>query len=73
MEKEVNCPCKGCLDRKLGCHGFCRAFEDWKIEETARKEWLAEQNGVINTEPRWKRNTLWLRRRARGEIRGKHK
>ena len=28
MRKE--CPCRGCTDRKLYCHGSCRRYQDWK-------------------------------------------
>ena len=23
-------PCKDCFDRKLGCHGVCQRYKDWK-------------------------------------------
>lgn len=26
------CPCKGCTDRKLGCHSECSRYEGWTIE-----------------------------------------
>ena len=25
----MKCPCKGCLDRKLGCHGRCERYQEW--------------------------------------------
>lgn len=25
-----NCPCRDCPDRKLGCHGMCRRYQEWK-------------------------------------------
>jgi hypothetical protein len=37
-------PCKGCLDRRLGCHGVCRSYQDWKKEYTETQEWLRKQN-----------------------------
>ena len=23
------CPCKGCTDRKVGCHSACIGYKDW--------------------------------------------
>lgn len=24
------CPCKGCKERKVGCHASCEAYKEWK-------------------------------------------
>lgn len=24
------CPCYGCEDRKVGCHGQCKKYKDWQ-------------------------------------------
>jgi hypothetical protein len=24
------CPCKGCNERKVGCHASCVAYKEWK-------------------------------------------
>ena len=29
------CPCKGCTDRTLTCHGFCQRYKEWKAEHAA--------------------------------------
>ena len=33
----MNCPCKDCDRRKLGCHGFCEGYQAWK-------KWNDEKN-----------------------------
>ena len=58
-------PCKGCLDRKLGCHGVCVAYQDWKIERAAELDWLAEQRPQHREHVR-KREDMNLRKAARG-------
>ena len=36
----MKCPCKGCLRRKLGCHGFCEPYKEWRgwHDEVNRKK-----------------------------------
>lgn len=53
------CPCKGCDRRTVTCHGFCRAYKEWKAEDSRQKqeekqEWPDRQNM-----PYWRK---WLRR-----------
>ena len=26
------CPCKGCDERTLTCHGFCSKYKEWKTK-----------------------------------------
>lgn len=28
------CPCKGCKDREMGCHGKCEKYKAWDKENT---------------------------------------
>ena len=28
----MNCPCKGCVDREVGCHSKCSKYIEWKAE-----------------------------------------
>jgi hypothetical protein len=28
----MECPCKGCNDRKAGCHSRCSAYSQWREE-----------------------------------------
>lgn len=32
------CPCKGCTDRKIGCHSKCSKYIEWKTEWDKRRE-----------------------------------
>lgn len=40
------CPCKGCTDRTLTCHGFCKRYKDWKQEREEINQWLRSQASV---------------------------
>lgn len=33
----MNCPCKGCTDREIGCHSKCSKYIEWKAEWDRRK------------------------------------
>ena len=44
----MKCPCKGCTERRLTCHGFCERYQDWKKEDAAMKAWLRSQNPAVN-------------------------
>lgn len=35
----MKCPCKGCNDRTVTCHGACKKYSEWK-------EWHDEVNKV---------------------------
>ena len=64
------CPCKGCVDRRLTCHGFCRQYKDWQKENQAEKEWLREQNWT-RTENQRDSFFAMMRKKAKGIIRTK--
>jgi hypothetical protein len=36
-----NCPCHGCLDRTITCHGVCKKYQEWKKVHEAE---MFEQN-----------------------------
>ena len=42
------CPCKGCADRTVTCHGVCRSYQEWKKEHEEKKQWLRDQMPVAN-------------------------
>lgn len=42
------CPCKGCADRTVTCHGVCRRYQEWKKEDAEVKKWLRDQIPMIN-------------------------
>ncbi|MCR4886288.1 MAG: hypothetical protein K5919_05170 [Clostridiales bacterium] len=37
-----NAPCKGCEDRRLGCHGKCEKYRAWRagMDQAARRRQL---------------------------------
>lgn len=54
------CPCKGCEDRTITCHGVCKRYQEWKawIEERNRKMVLDRTNREIShdQEMKYRRN-----------------
>ena len=42
-EVQMKCPCKGCADRTVTCHGVCRRYQEWKKELDETNKWLREQ------------------------------
>ena len=57
----TKCPCKGCENSTVTCHSVYRRYEDWKIENAARQDWLREQNSVEISDSVIRRN--WKRKR----------
>lgn len=43
-------PCRGCPDRTVTCHGFCKRYQDWKKEHDDAMEWLKEKNSIPTSE-----------------------
>ena len=39
----MKCPCKGCEDRTITCHGVCKRYQEWKKNLDETKKWLREQ------------------------------
>jgi len=37
-----NCPCKGCDNRHIACHGNCNKYVNWKEEYKNRKNIIIE-------------------------------
>lgn len=33
-------PCKGCNDRRLGCHADCKAYSEWAADNEAERQAL---------------------------------
>ena len=42
-EVQMKCPCKGCTDRTVTCHGVCKRYQKWKKELDETNKWLREQ------------------------------
>ena len=65
------CPCKGCTDRKLNCHGMCQWYQQWTEEQENKKAWLREKNANPISDDGARNITRWLQRVSKGWIRGK--
>ena len=38
----MTCPCKGCTERKIGCHAECSKYIEWKTEWDRRRNSIHE-------------------------------
>ena len=49
----VNCPCQGCKDREVGCHGKCEKYKEYKKEiedyKTKKGKSYATAKRFLNT------------------------
>ena len=57
------CPCKGCEDRTVTCHGVCKRYKDWKAAE---EELRLERLDVKKQEPQYNNNIkkrMWKKMR----------
>ena len=61
----MKCPCRGCLDRTMTCHGFCERYQDWKQNHEDERRWIREQLPITSETMRKKANEN-IRRKARG-------
>ena len=46
------CPCKGCFDRTVTCHGRCERYQTWKKEHEMqlREEMEMRKNNAAPTD-----------------------
>ena len=51
------CPCKGCDDRTLTCHGFCEKYKGWKKVLEAESLARQRENDSYGKPKRTKDNT----------------
>lgn len=59
------CPCRGCPDRTITCHGVCRKYQEWKAEHEKALEEMRKQRSA--TSEGWTRaHHERVRRKARG-------
>ena len=54
----MECPCRRCEKREVGCHGKCEDYKEWKaksdkIREAARKDRQNYKLGSIAYRTRW--------------------
>ena len=60
----MKCPCRGCTDRTITCHGVCKKYQKWKKWNEERRAWLKSQL-PITSEGVKKREIENIRRRAK--------
>ena len=54
MAVAPNCPCMGCTERKLGCHGLCEKYAEWHKEQVQ----ITKKVRMIACENAW--GTDWM-------------
>lgn len=40
-------PCKDCADRRVGCHGICKQYNDWSLEHKKEAKWERDHRATI--------------------------
>lgn len=67
MTSLIIAPCKGCEDRKMGCHSKCEKYIEWKKATEERKKAIEKQNqgimAAIAYEIKEKEKNMKVRRR----------
>ena len=61
----MRCPCRGCHDRTITCHGVCEKYQGWKKKNEDVKRWIRDQNPVVS-ENMLKVKNRNIRQKARG-------
>lgn len=68
----MKCPCRGCPDRTITCHGVCKKYQDWREVFDREKEWRRSQNPIYSDSCKktMNRNAItkargWIRRYAK--------
>lgn len=41
-------PCKGCTDRKVGCHGECEGYKAFATEQRKKNECIRKQKDALS-------------------------
>lgn len=59
------CPCKGCEDRTITCHGVCRHYQEWRKELDETNKWLREHTPITSPEGVKARNESLRKRKIR--------
>ena len=66
----MKCPCRGCTDRTVTCHGVCKRYQEWKKEHEDEKAWLKAQL-PMTSEGVKKREIANIKRKAKYGNRGR--
>lgn len=67
MSRSMMCPCKGCQDRTITCHGGCKRYQEWKSEHEKKQEWLRSQRPET-PEPKKRFFAARERKKARDQV-----
>ena len=59
----TKCPCKGCEDRTVTCHGACGKYQAWKKTETEKRAEINRIKGSKNTMSDAKKRAIWRKMR----------
>lgn len=44
----MNCPCKGCVERVVGCHGGCVRYQEYSAERAVIREKRHHEMEITN-------------------------
>lgn len=56
IRPDRQCPCNGCGEREIGCHGECEKYRTWKAgeDEINHKRWESNQlYAMSDTKRKW--------------------
>ena len=62
----MKCPCKGCEDRTITCHGNCERYKEYKIELGKMNKWIQIQNAATFSDRAKQRYNNNIIRKAKG-------
>jgi len=61
----MKCPCKGCTERTVLCHGRCDGYQEWKKYNEEKRAWL-DGFRTITSEAGKRKSREKIMARARG-------
>ena len=61
----MSCPCKGCQDRTITCHGVCQKYQSWRQNRGDVNNWLIKQRPLAS-ESAMRSTKKKIIRKARG-------
>lgn len=71
----MDCCCKGCGDRYVGCHSKCETYLSWlaEVKEINRQKYVYLQNTDYRDETRVKKSFWRMRKSGDWETKNKYK
>lgn len=58
-------PCKGCTDRKVGCHSECEGYKAFATEQRKKNECIRKQKDALSDYLDMKRDAVKRAKRRR--------